>query len=170
MHARRILTIGIPAGLILVGLTGCNAATSGRRVLIPAAVSTPATSATLATLAATVASTPPVQVAPASSIAVTTSPASTIATTRTASANFAAAKQQWVQGAAAISADTGTYLVRAAADLDTAAAPTTWVTAVRQLRQLAALPETDDTAIQQAEAHGDIAALNTFFGTVELYD
>ena len=42
--------------------------------------------------------------------------------------------------------------------------------AVQELQQLASLPETNDTPTQMTEAQQDTSALNTFFGTPNLYD
>jgi hypothetical protein len=85
------------------------------------------------------------------------------------------AKQEWVQGASAISADTAGFLLQAATDLEGAVSSagsnaSAYDQAISELRQLAALPETSETPQQQSEAKSDIADLNTFFGTSGLYD
>jgi len=85
------------------------------------------------------------------------------------------AKQQWVQGAASISADQDTYLLQAASDLTNAIAArgvnvSQYQTAVQGLKTLASLPETSDTPQQKAEAQSDLQALNAFFGTTDLYE
>lgn len=86
-----------------------------------------------------------------------------------------AAKQQWVQGAASISADVNAYLLRAASDLTRAIASvgvnvSQYQAAVQKLKSLASLPETSDTPQQKAEAQADLKALNAFFGTTDLYN
>jgi hypothetical protein len=82
---------------------------------------------------------------------------------------------QWQEGAAAISADQGSYLTQAATDLSNAIAAgegntSGYSSAVSELQQLASLPETSDTPAQISEAQSDLMALNTFFGTSGLYE
>jgi hypothetical protein len=85
------------------------------------------------------------------------------------------AKQHWRTGALAASVVQSRYLRRAAADLtraigDGVSDAGAYRRAVSQLRQLASLPETSDTPTQIAEAKRDLAALNRFFATKNLYD
>ena len=107
----------------------------------------------------------------------TSVPATSTTQTTTAQANagFANAKSQWVQGASASSADQGMYWDQAATDLANAAPSAgsesaSYMTAVQELQQLASLPETNDTPTQMTESQQDTSALNTFFGTPNLYD
>jgi hypothetical protein len=89
------------------------------------------------------------------------------------SADLAAAKQEWIDGSTVDSAESSSYLRLAAIDLlsamDAGAADADYRTAVQQLQQVAALPETGDTPAQMAEASTDLTDLNTFFGTDGLY-
>jgi len=103
----------------------------------------------------------------------TTSTTTTTTTSQTP-AGFAAAKLEWQQGAAAISADQGTYLNQAATDLSNAIAAgegntSGYSSAVQELQQLASLPDADQTPAQNSEFQSDTMALNTFFGTSGLY-
>jgi hypothetical protein len=66
------------------------------------------------------------------------------------------------------------YFRRAAADLtetiaDGASDATVYRMAVRQLEQLASLPQTSDTGSEKFEARRDLLALNRFFDTKGLY-
>jgi hypothetical protein len=106
----------------------------------------------------------------------TTSTTSTTSTTTTSQtpAGFVAAKHEWQQGAAAISADQGTYLNQAATDLSNAIVAgegntSGYSSAVQELQQLASLPDADQTPAQNSEFQSDTMALNTFFGTSGLY-
>lgn len=56
------------------------------------------------------------------------------------------------------------YLQQAADDLR-ASGYSGYGTAIAQLTYLAQLPPTNDTATQRANAHSDVQALDTFFGT-----
>jgi hypothetical protein len=89
-------------------------------------------------------------------------------------AGFSAAKRQWVLGSNALSYETSKFLRGAASDLSGALANAgthvaTYRKAISELRQLASLPETSESARQQSEARRDLAALNSFFGTKGLY-
>ena len=91
-----------------------------------------------------------------------------------AAAEFSEAQQLWKAGASAISANQGYYWREAAALLTNAAdsgAPGSsgFSTQAGHLTQLAGLPDAMETAAQQAEAHSDTNALNTFFNTPGLY-
>jgi len=57
-----------------------------------------------------------------------------------------------------------TYLLQAADDLK-AAGDSSYGTAIDELTYLAQLPATNDTPTQQANAHSDAQALDSFFGT-----
>jgi Zn-dependent M28 family amino/carboxypeptidase len=88
---------------------------------------------------------------------------------------FAGAKRAWVAGSYASSFEQSTYLYRAANRLVHGVVPgapgdARYKVSIRQLRQLASLPETSDTPTQVSEAHADLRALNVFFGTKDLYD
>ena len=156
------ITIGAAAAAVVAGLvlTACSSSPSqpsvGQLVTTSSAPSTTTTSQVATTVPAPVTST-------------------TQSTTGQASPGFAAAKDQWVQGASAISANQGTYWDQAATDLANAASSAgpqsaSYMTAVQELHQLAALPETSETATQMAEAQQDTSALDSFFGTPGLYD
>jgi hypothetical protein len=112
---------------------------------------------------------------PSATTPTTAEPSTTSSSTAsTAAAGFTAAKQQWVQAASSISAEQGVYWVQAASDLSSAITAGgidafQYRTAIGQLQQLASIPETSDTPAQMMEAHSDVAALNTFFGTPNLY-
>jgi hypothetical protein len=89
-------------------------------------------------------------------------------------AGFNAAKRQWVLGSNALSYETSKFLRSAASDLSGAQANAgthvaTYRKAISELRQLASLPETSESAQQRSEAHRDLAALNSFFGAKGLY-
>jgi hypothetical protein len=108
---------------------------------------------------------------PASS---TTTPTTTATTAPQVPAGFTAAKQEWVGGSNAISADQDSYFSKAASDLTSAinsGAPNVsgYQMAVQELQQLASLPDADLTSTQDSEFQNDTSALNTFFGTQGLY-
>jgi hypothetical protein len=108
----------------------------------------------------------------------TTTPSSAkppVAAQFTAHAAFVDAKRAWVAGSYASSFEQSTYLRRAANWLVHGVVPgapgdARYTVAIRQLRQLASLPETSDTPQQKSEAHSDLQALNAFFSTKNLYD
>jgi hypothetical protein len=88
---------------------------------------------------------------------------------------FVDAKRAWVAGSYASSFEQSTYLRRAANWLvhgvdHAAAGDARYRVSIRQLRQLASLPETSDTPTQMAEAKHDLRALNVFFDTKGLYE
>jgi len=90
------------------------------------------------------------------------------------STGFEAAKQAWEKGAAADSADQGTYWSRAESDLTQAtdsgaSGDAGFKSAEHELQQLAALPDADQTQAESAEFQHDTRALNTFFATSGLY-
>ena len=87
---------------------------------------------------------------------------------------YAAARTQWRHGASQISAVQPKYWAAAAADLKhaehTGVGNTAgYSAAITELRQLASLPDAQQTPAQNAEYHHDIDALNAFFGTPGLY-
>jgi hypothetical protein len=87
---------------------------------------------------------------------------------------FVDARRAWVAGSYASSVEQSKYLRRAANWLvhgvvPGAAGDAQYRVSIRQLRQLASLPETSDTPAQIAEAKHDLRALNVFFDTKGLY-
>jgi hypothetical protein len=105
----------------------------------------------------------------------TTSTSTTTTSVSLAHANLSDAKREWIAGARVASVVQSTYLRRSAADLtraidDGLSDAGADRRAVSHLRQLASLPETSDTPAQIAEAKVDLAALNRFFATKNLYD
>jgi hypothetical protein len=103
-------------------------------------------------------------------------PATTAPGTRPTAAittSYDAARVQWQNGAAAISAEQGKSWSQAAADLTlgetTDSDPTGYASAVTMLNQLISLPDAQQTPAQNAEFHADINSLNTFFRTPGLY-
>jgi hypothetical protein len=79
-------------------------------------------------------------------------------------AGFASALAAWKLAARTSAAAMGNYLVRAADDLRTSGR-SSYDTATNDLTYLAHLPVTNDTPAQQAKAHADVQALDSFFGT-----
>jgi hypothetical protein len=107
--------------------------------------------------------------APASSATAGDSPGQAMSPTPSASAPagqaaFAGALAQWKSAAAANAATMNMYLLQAADDLRGSGYPGSG-TAVDQLTYLASLPPTNNTPAQQANAHADVQALDSFFGT-----
>lgn len=89
--------------------------------------------------------------------------------------SLAAAKVAWVKGAKVASYAQSIYLRSAALDLAVAVSlgvrhAVSDQTAERELLQLAALPETNDSAKQKSEGTRDLRALNAFFDTTKLYE
>jgi hypothetical protein len=96
------------------------------------------------------------------------------ATATSGQSGFLAAKLAWQQGASVDSADQGKYLERAASDLAKAVVTGStnalrYRAGQRELRQLAALPDADQTPAQSATFRSDAVALNMLFGTGHLY-
>ncbi len=77
---------------------------------------------------------------------------------------FAGAQAAWKQSASAAAANVSRYLLEAAGDLKSAGASGAGA-AVRELTDLAAVPETGTTPAQRAQAKTDVAALDRFFKT-----
>lgn len=77
---------------------------------------------------------------------------------------FADALAAWKNAAAANAATMGMYLQQAADDLRASGNPG-YGTAIKELTYLEHLPATNDTPAQQANAHSDVKALDSFFGT-----
>jgi hypothetical protein len=107
--------------------------------------------------------------------AAATSTTTTTRPTTGALHEFVVAKREWEEGAFASSFQQSYYFKRVTTFLslaisDGASDVAKYVASVRQLRQLAALPETSDTARQRAQARGDLRALNLFFDTKALYE
>ena len=95
-------------------------------------------------------------------------------TTTSAPGQFADARQLWLSGADAISAQQGGYWTRAAAILTDAAnsgesGTAGFAHAAHELTDLAALPDAMLTAAQQTEETNLVGGLNTFFHTPGLY-
>lgn len=91
-----------------------------------------------------------------------------------AAGQFAAARQQWISGAIAISAQQGAYWAQAASLLTSAVnagEPGTagFAQAAQELTQLGALPDAGLTSAQRTQEINLVAALNTFFNTPGLY-
>jgi uncharacterized NAD(P)/FAD-binding protein YdhS len=88
---------------------------------------------------------------------------------------FDTAKRAWVAGSFASSFEQSTYLRRAATRLSRGVTSRNsevvlYKSSVKELRQLASLPETSDTSQQKSEARADLHALNVFFDTKGLYE
>jgi hypothetical protein len=77
---------------------------------------------------------------------------------------FASALADWKLAASVSAAEMNNYLRRAAADLR-ASGRSSYGPAINDLTYLAQLPLTNDTPAQQAKAHADVQALDSFFGT-----
>jgi hypothetical protein len=91
-----------------------------------------------------------------------------------AAGQFAAARQQWISGASAISAQQGAYWAQAASLLTSAVnagEPGTagFAQAAQELTQLGALPDAGLTPAQRTQEINLVAALNSFFNTPGLY-
>jgi hypothetical protein len=95
-------------------------------------------------------------------------------TTPAAQHEYIAAQQAWVNGSIAPSFQQSMFFSRAALLLSIALTRgvsngAQYNSAITQLKQLADLPETNDTPVQQSEARHDIRALDHFFSTKGLY-
>jgi hypothetical protein len=77
------------------------------------------------------------------------------------------AKGYWQEGATVPMSQEGLDWQHAANELNTQGA--TYATQVNQLKQLISLPDANQTPAQNAEWHSDVNALNSFFGTPNLY-
>jgi predicted lipid-binding transport protein (Tim44 family) len=149
-------TLGLVSGLAaLAVLGGCSTAKT------PSGGGHHPTTGAPATYSATTTSTTTSTTAPAPTASTTASTTSAAETSA-----FGAAKAQWVAGAKADAANQGQYWTQAATDLSPFAG---YSSDVADLRQLAALPDTDDTPTQMAEATADVNTLNSFFATPGLY-
>ncbi|HEX4107508.1 MAG TPA: hypothetical protein VHX88_05205 [Solirubrobacteraceae bacterium] len=82
-----------------------------------------------------------------------------------AGSGYAAAKRQWEAAPCRAAAVQGGYWRRAAADLGRRPQHAGAARAIRELRTLAALPETSETTAQMHEFTADARALNGFFHT-----
>jgi hypothetical protein len=85
----------------------------------------------------------------------------------TGNKHFAYAQADWIRGARAIAAEQGKYWSRAKADLHKDGDE--YSTEVKELRQLIALPDANETPAQQHRARHDVRELNAFFSTPGLY-
>jgi hypothetical protein len=95
-------------------------------------------------------------------------------TTPSAQHEFNAAQRAWVNGSIAPSFQQSMYFSRAALLLSIAVTRgvsnvAQYNSSIGELKQLAALPETDDTSLQKSQARHDIRALDRFFSTTGLY-
>lgn len=104
-----------------------------------------------------------------------TSTSTAYITTPAAQHEFNAAQRAWVSGSIAPSFQQSTFFSRAALLLSIAVTRgvsnvAQYNTSIVELKQLAALPETDDTSSQKSEAQHDIRALDRFFSTTGLYE
>jgi hypothetical protein len=90
----------------------------------------------------------------------------TVAGTTPQYPNFGPAQHDWIQGAKVDAADQGRFWRAAARQLRKSG---DFPTQVKELRQLASLPDTGLTPHQQKEARADVRHLNNFFGTPGLY-
>lgn len=86
----------------------------------------------------------------------------------TAAKHYADARAEWRRGASQTSAMQPRYWSAAATDL-AKAGHAGYAAAIAELRQLAGLPDAQQTPAQNAEYHHDIDALNRFFHTPGLY-
>ncbi len=167
--ARVCRSVGLTLGLavLVVTMAGCSSLGSSSPSATGKSASTtaPAVPTTASTTAPTASTTVP-------TTASTTVPTPASTTAPTTPVGFTDAKQEWEQGAAAISADQGSYWLQAASDLTGVSDPPGpgYATAVGELRQLASLPDAMMTPAQSAEYQADIGALNGFFSTSGLYD
>jgi hypothetical protein len=151
----------LPVTGVLVATILTVAACGSAGSSAPAAA--PSTQQTVTATAAASASTAP----PSTGTTAPASSASTPAPSASASADqaeFASALAAWKNAAAANAATMGMYLQQAADDLR-AADNASYSTAINQLTYLEHLPATNDTPTQQANAHTDVKALDSFFGT-----
>jgi hypothetical protein len=106
-----------------------------------------------------------------------TPPATTstvLITTPSAQHEFNAAQRAWVNGSIAPSFQQSMFFSRAALLLSIAVTRgvrnvAQYNSSIGELKQLATLPETDDTSIQKSQARHDIRALDRFFSTTGLY-
>ena len=95
-------------------------------------------------------------------------------TTPSAQHEFNAAQRAWVNGSIAPSVQQSMFFRRAALELSIALTRgvsnvAQYNSSITELKQLAALPETNNTTVQQSEARHDIRALDGFFSTTGLY-
>ena len=95
------------------------------------------------------------------------------------STGYFRARTEWVEGAKAADAEHAAYFARAAADLQvglsgdqmatSVSGRSAYVDAIRQLIDLASLPDADETPVQQEESRSDTVAIDSFFHTPGLY-
>jgi hypothetical protein len=88
---------------------------------------------------------------------------------------LASAKIEWVAGSSAPSYLQSTYFHTAAVYLARAIGAgvndaSAFQSSLEELRQLATLPETNDSRAQRSQARQDLRALNLFFDTKRLYE
>jgi hypothetical protein len=88
---------------------------------------------------------------------------------------LAGARTEWAAGSSAPSYLQSTYFHTAAVELARAIGAgvndaSSFQSSLEELRQLATLPETNDSPAQRSQARQDLRALNTFFNTKRLYE
>jgi len=170
-HAMRFLIL--PAAALLI--VGCSSAHKTPVAVTPSTTIAPVTTTTVATTTTTLApATTSTSVSTTSSTDDNGSGKQGADDQAQAASDFAAAKEQWQEGATVDAADQGLNWSRAATDLTNAVAASAtgtvgYATAAAELKQLASLPDAMQTPAQMAESISDVAALNTFFGTPGLY-
>jgi hypothetical protein len=96
-------------------------------------------------------------------------------TTASAQRDYNAAQRAWVNGSIAPSFQQSMYFSRAALLLSIAVTRgvsnvAQYNLSIKELKQLASLPETDDSPSQKSQARDDLRALDHFFATQGLYD
>ena len=166
-----LLAAAAVAALLSIAACSRAAATSDGAVPGAATVATlgPSPSPTSPTTATTV--TPELPV-PQHSATTYPSPAAT--RKQVSNPGYGTALAQWKIGATAISAQQGVYWLAAAGLLEATESTDGGNTsgcqvAASELRDLATLPDAQQTPAQNAEYHHDIDALNSFFNTPGLY-
>jgi len=82
-----------------------------------------------------------------------------------AGSGYTAAKAQWKAAPCKAAAVQGRYWLRAANDLSRRPQHAGSAPAMRELRNLASLPDTSLTPMQMRKSRADVRALNTFFHT-----
>jgi hypothetical protein len=162
-----LLAAAALAALLSIGACSRAAATSDGAATV--ATLGPSPSPASPTTAATAKTEPPV---PQHSATTHPSPAAT--SKQVSNPGYSTALAQWKKGATAISAQQGVYWLAAAGLLQAAESTDSGNTsgyqvAANELRDLATLPDAQQTPAQNAEYHHDIDALNSFFNTPGLY-
>ena len=140
------VTGALPATMMTVAACSSTPAPAAAAATSTPATSTPSATSTGATATASApATTPP-------------------ATSSADQAAFASALAAWKNAATANAATMGMYFHQAADDLRAANDPS-YAKPIDELTYLEHLPATNDTPPQQANAHADVKALDSLFGT-----